>query len=361
MFEDVMNRSVLIALGILLAIGLYLLSGLIGASPDETVAPAAATESRLMTVRVRTLVAEDVPREVVLVGKSAPSRAVDLRAEVEGRVEEILDGRGRFVKAGEVIVRLEKRDLPERLQQAMVVEAQSRLEFASGKRLFEQGLRSEAELAGLEAALRGAEQRVRALEIELQKTQVVAPFDGFLEDRPVEIGDFARVGDRVARVIELDPLIITAEATEFQREFLEPGEIGHARLASGRELDGVLRYVASEADPARRTFTVELQLPNAGGVLGAGLSAEIVVETERVAAYRISPALVSIADDGTFGIKVVDPDDRVRFYVADLVKTAPEHIWVTGLPEEIRLITFGQGFVKEGDRVRVQADEGGWN
>lgn len=356
-----MNRSILIALGILLAIVLYFLSGLIGAAPDEGAVQPAARESRLMTVRVRPLVAEEVPREVVLVGKSAPSRAVDLRAEVEGRVEEILDGRGRFVKAGERIIRLEARDLPERLQQARAVEAQSRLEFASGRRLFEQGLRSEAELAGLEATLRGAEQRLRALELDMEKTRIGAPFDGFLEERPVEIGDFARVGDRVARVIQLDPLVITAEATEFQREFLKVGEIGHARLASGPELDGVIRYVASEADAARRTFTVELEVPNPGGELGAGLSAEIAVETERVSAYRISPALVSIADDGTFGIKVVDPDDRVRFYVADLVKTSPEYIWVTGLPAEIRLITFGQGFVKEGDRVRVQPDEGGWN
>lgn len=356
-----MNRSVLIALGIFVAIGLYLLSGLIGSSSDEAVAPAAAGESPLMTVRARTLVAEEIPREVVLVGKTAPSRAVDVRAEVEGRVEEILDGRGRLVEAGEILVRLEKRDLPERLKQAMAVEAQSRLEFASGKRLFEQGLRSEAELAGLEAALRGAQQRVRALEIDLEKTQIAAPFDGILEERQVESGDFVRIGDRVARVIELKPLVVTAEATEFQREFLKVGEVGHARLASGSEVDGVLRYVGSEADPARRTFTVELEVPNPGGELGAGLSAEIAVETERVAAYRISPALVSIADDGTFGIKVVDADDRVRFYVADLVKTAPEHIWVTGLPGEIRLITFGQGFVKEGDRVRVQPDEGGWN
>ncbi|MEY3000164.1 MAG: hypothetical protein RL648_378 [Verrucomicrobiota bacterium] len=356
-----MNRSVVIALGILLAIGLYLLSGLIGADAPPEEVPVDAPGARSMTVRVKQLEAEEVPREVVLVGKSAPSRVVDLRAEVEGRVEAVPGERGRFVKEGDDLVRIETRDLPERLKQAKAVEVQSRLEFASAERLHEQGLRSEADLAGMEAALRGAEQRVKALEIELQKTRVKAPFDGFLQERDAEVGDLARIGERLARVIDLDPLIITAEATEFQRDYLKVGEIGHARLASGRELDGVLRYVASEADAARRTFTVELEVPNPDGELGAGFSAEIAVETERVWSYRISPALVSIADDGTFGIKVVDEADRVRFYVADLVKTSPEYIWVTGLPTRIRLITFGQGFVKEGDMVNVQLDESDWN
>lgn len=358
----IMNRSRLIALGIIVAIGLYLLSGLIGRDTSEPdLSNSAAVEETLMSVRVKNLEAEELAREIVLFGKTAPSRFVDIRAEVEGRIEFVLDGRGRFVEAGELIARVEERDRPERLRQALANKRQAGLEHQSAKRLHAQGMLSDAELAQRESALRAAEQMVKALEIDLNKLEIVAPFDGYLEERLVETGDFIRLGDRIGRIIDLEPLIVTAEATEFQRNYLKRGEVGHARLSSGETLDGVLRYVGSEADINQRTFTVELELPNQGSEVPAGFSSEIVVETERVQAYRISPALVSISDEGTFGIKVVDEEDRVQFYEADIVKTSPEYIWITGLPEHIRLITFGQGFVKSGDRVQVQLDTGDWN
>lgn len=356
-----MKRSVLIAFGILVAIGLYLLSGLIFGKETREEATAEESGPRLMTVRIRELAAEDIPREIVLVGKSEASRSVDLRGEIEGRVTKVILERGRFVKAGDLVAQIELRDRPERLSQAKAVLAQVRLEHESAKRLFKTGLRSEVELARSEAVLRGAEQVVRGLEIELEKTRIIAPFDGFLEERDVEEGDFVRVGERIARVLDLDPLLVVAEATEFQRPHLKVGEVGHARFATGEALDGTLRYVGSEADSGQRTFTVELEVANPDGAISAGYTAELAVETERVAAYRISPALISISDNGTFGIKVVDEDNIVRFYEADLVKASPDYIWVTGLPDRVRLITFGQGFVKEGDLVEVDVAPDGWD
>jgi multidrug efflux system membrane fusion protein len=61
--------------------------------------------------------------------------------------------------------------------------------------------------------------------------------------------------------------------------------------------------------------------------------------------------LLSLADDGTVGVKVVDNDERVKFYPVELAGSTPEGMQVTGLPDDIRLITVGQGFVTEGQRV----------
>jgi membrane fusion protein, multidrug efflux system len=356
-----MNRSVLIAIGIFLVLCLYMLTGLFscrqsGADPSAGV----VNGKPVMTVKVRELEAREVVREVVLSGKTIASRRVELRAETAGRVVGVADRRGRVVKAGEVVVEIELNDRPDRLAQARAALEQAQLEHEAGQRLEQQGLRPAFEVAAALARLRGAEQQVRAIEVDIRNTRLTAPFDGILQDRMVEVGDYLGIGDPAARLIELDPLVVTGEATEFQIAFLHIGELAHARLMDGRELEGRLRYVAGEADPLTRTFPVELEVANPGNAIQAGLTARIAVETERVPAYRISPALISIADDGRFGVKTVDPQQVVRFYEADIVKTEPDAIWLAGLPEKILLITVGQGFTQEGDRVNTELESAQW-
>ena len=161
-------------------------------------------------------------------------------------------------------------------------------------------------------------------------------------------------GDPVARIIDLDPLVVSGEATEMQIKNLVIGETGHASLSNGQVLDGRIRYVAGEADLASRTFTIELEVDNPGLEIRAGMTARMEVETERVLAYNISPALVSFLDDGSFGVKIVDENNTVVFVEGDIVASDPDALWLGSLPEKIRLITSGQGFVRDGDKVEVE-------
>ncbi len=356
-----MNRSVLIALGIFGALCLYLLTGLVGCGKRAAAKPEGEALGRpLMTVRVREMTAEEVAREVVMAGKTRPSRSVDLKAETAGKIIAVADLRGRPIRAGELIAAIELNDREQRLAQAEAALEQARLEHESVVRLQEQGLRSPAQVAEALARLRGAEQFLRAIEVDIRNTRLVAPFDGVLQHRWVEVGDFVGVGDPVARILDLDPLVIEGQATEFQVAYLLPGESGRAELSDGRTVAGIIRYVAAEADPRTRTFTVELEVPNPGGAIAAGLTAQLAVATEHVPAHRVSPALISIADDGRFGLKIVDESDQVRFIEADVVKADPANLWLGGLPRSMRLITLGQGFVQPGERVIAVPEQGGW-
>jgi multidrug efflux system membrane fusion protein len=285
---------------------------------------------------------------------------VDLKAETAGQVEFVADRRGKPVNEGDLIARVKEDDRRERLEQAKATLHQAALEHEAALRLQGQGLRSESQIAEALSRLRGAEQMVSAMELDLENTRISAPFDALLQERHVEVGDYLGIGDPVARVIDLDPLIVSGQATEFEIEYLEIGEVGHALLADGHAVDGFLRYVAREANPQSRTFLIELEVPNPDLEIPAGITGQIAVETERVAAYRISPALISISDDGEFGVKIVDDDNRVRFYTADIVKSEPDALWLTGLPESIRLITVGQGFTQPGDEVKPEQESTAW-
>ena len=188
---------------------------------------------------------------------------------------------------------------------------------------------------------------------------LVAPFDGVLHTRPVEIGDFVAEGKEVARIIELDPILVTGDVTQRELDHLEVGAPGGAKLITGKELEGIVRYVASEADEATRTFRVELEVDNADRSVVSGTTAQMRIPAETVSAHYISPALLSLNRRDQIGVKGVDDGGMVVFHTVDIVRTGVDGVWVTGLPDRVRVITVGQGFVHEGDRVEARADDQG--
>ena len=207
-------------------------------------------------------------------------------------------------------------------------------------------------MALAEANFAAAEALVRRAELALEHTEIRAPFSSILDRRHVEIGDFLDIGDPVARVLDRDPYLVVGDVTETEVGRLETGMIGKVRLADGERGEGKLRYIASQADEQTRTFEVELEVPNPDGRLTAGVSAEIRLLLERAPAHQVSPSVLALADDGTLGVKAVDDQDEVVFLPVDIAKADQNNVWLTGLPENVRLIVVGQGFVTDGQKVR---------
>jgi multidrug efflux system membrane fusion protein len=172
----------------------------------------------------------------------------------------------------------------------------------------------------------------------------------------VEIGDYVGIGDRIAQLVDADPLIIVGNVNERDIGTLAVGSTGMARILNGPEIAGRVRYLSPVADESTRSFRVELEIPNPDRSLRVGISAEIVIGAEEISAHLLSPALLTLADDGTVGVKTVDRSDRVRFLPVELAGSADGGVLVTGLPAEVRIITVGQGFVIDGQTV-IPAEE----
>lgn len=355
-----------IAAGLVAALTGWLLSGQLGAgnrppqTQESTRAEAAARP--LPTVRIRAVAAEPVTREIVINGKTAPARTVELRAETNGRVIGLGAARGAAVEAGALLVRLDPRERRAMVDRAEANLAMRQIEHDAARRLGAKGFQAETKVAEAKANLEAAQAELERARLELAHTEIKAPFKGILEERPVEIGDYVDSGDAVATVIEQDPFLVVGEVAETEIAGLRPGMAGRARLITGETVEGKLRFVGSRADPATRTIRVELEVPNPDGRFVAGVSAELRIAYAEVAAHRLSPALLTLNDEGALGVKSVDADDRVVFHPASVVRAGADAVWLAGLPEPLRLITVGQGFVRAGDRVRpvpeAAVDEG---
>jgi multidrug efflux system membrane fusion protein len=323
--------------------------------PSATIAAAPAeTEPPRMTVRVVESAARPIAPELVVNGRTEPVRSVQLKAETSGRVAETPVAEGAMAEAGALIAKLDLRDRESRVSEMQAAVAQRELEYEAARKLGAKQFQSETRVAEARAQLEAARAALHRAELDLEHVTIEAPFKGVVEHRMVEAGDYVEPGDPVAEVIEQDPFLVVGDAPETIVGRFQVGEPGVAFLADGQTMAGHIRYVATRADAETRTFRVELEVPNAGGRLPAGMSARIVVREPEISAHRVSAAILVLADDGEIGIKAVDPDGTVRFYPASIAKAETDAVWLAGLPERLQVITTGQGFVAAGERVDVE-------
>jgi multidrug efflux system membrane fusion protein len=354
-------RSWLYSAGIAILIAVWLLSGqfndgdIPADGPDATATSSgAAAHGR---VRVRTLLAEDVTRTIVVNGKTAPARIAELSAETDGRVVAIGAERGANVTRGTIIVRLDERDRSARLAEARATLKQREVEYEARLKLKSSSYVSEAQLQDGLARLEAARAELTRAELDLEYRLVRAPFDGAIQARSVEVGDFLKVGDPIATFVDNRSIIVAASVSEFDAGFVQLGETATAKLATGEQVQGTIRYVAPVADEATRTFAVELEVDNRDGNLRAGGTAELIIPAESLKAHRVSPSLLTLDDAGNVGIKIINDADLVEFVVADIALSTSDGVWLAGLPESVTVITVGQGFVTAGAQVEATPED----
>jgi multidrug efflux system membrane fusion protein len=314
---------------------------------------AASSTGGPVSVQVETLIAEPVARVVSVYGRTAPARQVEIAAETEGRVEIINAQRGLRLNKGQPILTLDLRDRQARVKQSEASVREHETAYRAQSSLQSDGYVSETQIAETLARLENARAELLRARIDLQNRIVRAPFNGVLQNREVEIGDFVRSGDPVATFVDNLNLIVTGTLAEREVANIKVGETATAKLVTGQEVQGRIRYLSTVADRSTRTFAVEMEIDNAAGELPAGVTAEMLLESGEVMAYQLSPAMLTLNSEGDIGVMTVDANQRARFTPVVIEKSGTDGVWVSGLGDTARVITVGQGFVRSGQAVEI--------
>ena len=350
------SQSVKLA-GIIVAVAIlyFMVRGMF--SEAETTAETVAEPERF-TVIAQTIAPQEWRDVIAVRGRTEAERQVVVRAETAGAVAETPTALGAAVKTGDVLCRIGVDARRAQLAEARAALAQADLDFNAARRLNEEGFRAETGVAAARAARDQAAAQVERARLELQKTEIVAPFDGVFDNRAAETGDFLSVGDPCGTVIQPTPFLITGAVSERDIGKISKGDRGVATLATGETVEGVIRFVAAAADPATRTFNVELEVPNEDGRLRDGVTAEFRIFAEKRNAHRAPRSALVLNDAGEIGVRTLTQDNIVRFDKVNLIGEEENGVWIDGLDGVVRLITQGQSFVSAGQEVDVSPGEG---
>jgi len=359
-----MKKSYLIALAMVVLAVVWMLSGVFSDAPEtphHTAGEAKqvqageekAREARA-NVRVRVFQAQLFSPYTEINGRTIPSRSVALRAEVDGRVTKLLADKGDLLSAGKPVVELDKRDRRERVAEAEEMLKQANVEFEAAQSLQSEGFNSRIRLAEKSTARESARAALKQAKTDLANTVIRAPYDGVMATKDVNVGDYLRAGDQVADFVDLDPVKVSGFLSENDVVDVKLGDMAEVTLSDGQNLSGAITFLAPEANDQTRTFAVEISIPNPDNKIVAGLTAAIKVPRTARAAYRVSPATLTINTAGQVGVKIVDDQGYVRFAPVAILADQSDAVWIGGLPDSIRLITVGQDFIAEGQRVQLK-------
>ncbi|WP_300528887.1 efflux RND transporter periplasmic adaptor subunit [Maricaulis sp.] len=354
-----MNKSYLTALIIFAAIVLLFAAGTLMGGGNASTRTAVEETAPLFQVVTRRVEAQPRPAILALRGRTEAFREVVVRAETGGRVVETPALEGGMIAAGDVMCRLDVDARAAALDQAEADLRARQLEYDAAVELSARGHRSANQVAALEAARDAARAQLQAAREEIANIELKAPFDGIFDGRIAEIGDYLRPGDPCGTVVQLDPILIVAEVAERDVSALTAGMAGRAELVTGDIVDGQVRFVERRADPATRTFRVELEAPNPEGRYRSGVTADIAIPLAAAAAHRVPTSVLTLNASGDLGVRIVTGGDTVRFLPVELLSDDGEEVWVSGLPAISEVIVLGQEFVSDGTIVEVAPEEAG--
>ena len=341
----------------LLGLGLVAWMGsgfVLPAPPEETAEPVQPVEA--VAVAVRDSRAEEVTRIFSAEGQAQPDRRAILRAETSGEVEELAADKGAYLDRGAVIARLDTREQEARVAQAREEVARARREFENAQNLLDRGVATTDRVAAARATLASAEAQLTQAEEAADAVVIRAPFTGRLDALDLELGAFVSAGAEVGTMLDTDPLRVVIQIPQQSLARIEEGQEARVRFITGEERSGTVTYVSKDAASETRTFRAEITVPNPEGAIASGLSVQVEIPTGEMSAHFISPAILSLDTDGRLGVKTVDDESRVVFHEVTLERAQTDGIWVSGLPERVRVITIGQGFVSDGETVRPSAE-----
>ena len=314
--------------------------------PKETV-----VEDKLFRVEVQRFVAKERREVLTLKGRTESHKTLEILVRTRGIVEGSPRREGERVTAGDVLCRLDISDRKARLAQSKAELASAERDFEAAQKLAKRKFVSEAKLATERARLDAARAVVEQIELDIGWTNVQAPINGTIAERPAEEGKYLKVGETCAVLKVLNPIRAIAQVSERLVSAVHVGAPASIELVNGQRLEGTVRFIAPQADIATRTFRIEVEAPNPERRVRSGITANVELELPPVPAHLLPSSLISLNDSGVIGVHSVLPDNSVKFVPIKLLSLSRSGTWVGGLPKEITLITVGQHYVLDGQII----------
>ncbi len=321
-------------------------------------------ESEIAAVR-RGVIEESTP----ITGDLRPIETVEVRARIEGDIVNVLAREGQRVTEGQLLARFEssEQESAQRSAEARVASARAELSTAEwnlqqSEELFKAGAVAERDLRASQNAVAAAKAQVAAAESELRSTtsgavdtRVLAPITGTIATRTVEGGEHVSRGATLFTVVRSDVLELAAAVQERRATGLIPGQPVRF-TANGRDFEGRVARVSPTVDPASRSITVYVQVPNTGGQLKGGSFA-----TGRVVGRTVSDALLvptsalRQSENGTPFVYRLEGTvlGQVDVRLGIIDESAGVAEVLSGLEEGDRIIVGNVGTLGRGMRVQV--------
>ena len=293
--------------------------------PDKT---AAVAEDKPISASTRKVELRPMPRYVTLTGSLVPDSSSAVAADVTGKVLSVLVDRGSVVKAGAVLVVLDKRTATIRSREAAanVELARSQVELARQEcaradGLLESGALGKAEYDRIKtqcqtsaSSLDAARARSEAALQSLGDAVIKAPFAGIVSERLVNPGEYVESRTQIVRLVASDPLRLQLNVPEALLGNVTPGAAVELQVSAypNEWFSGTLRYFSAALRERSRDLLVEAVVSNPEQKLRPGMFALARLPLPKGEAPVVPQDSVRVDGEENPNGLHDDPDDSIR-------------------------------------------------
>jgi RND family efflux transporter MFP subunit len=293
----------------------------------------------------------------------------------DGRIRDLAEGDR--VSRGTVLVRMRSSEYEDKVRQASsqaaaaeAVAVKAKLDFDRANHLYESQSLTKPDFDSARAQYDSSQEELKSAlaltseaQIALRDTSLIAPFDGDIVKKSVELGAFVGPGVPAFAMAKTDLVKIVVGVPDTLVRSVRIGQLVDVGIDAfpTRSFHARISRISSAADAVTRNFEVEVAIPNKDHLLRVGMMGSLQLANadggSHASALQVPLAAVVQANDGKYGVFVVSESSAgeiARLHSVDIgAVNGTEISVVNGLQAGDRIITTGANLLKDGQRVEV--------
>jgi RND family efflux transporter MFP subunit len=248
-------------------------------------------------------------------GQAEPLRQIPITAEASGRIVSLAYRESDVVTAGSLVMALDTIDFAFALQQAKIALQQAQAQYQEATLtddlIPDKAVRAARDTAArIRSGLEAAKIRLQQAQMDYARAQTRAPFNGRAADVKVALGQKVGAGTEIMKLIEMDPIRVTAQVLEGDVGLLARGRKARVTFAAypGQTFIGTVETINPMVDQGTRTARVSILVPNSKGQILPGMYARAKIEARKFADRIIVPRAAVLTRSNGEMLFVYNPD-----------------------------------------------------
>jgi membrane fusion protein, multidrug efflux system len=383
-----MRRRTLLVLIILGGVGVGTLT--LSARREPASLPKETSGPVPIPVEVTTARKGEISETIDVVGSLSPKRVAAVHSEYPGIIEQVMVLDWVEVKEGDVLAKLDTREVEARVarcaadmesSRADILKNEAFLHHASREyervttlndahvvteRSHDEAVRARdmaiAELTGCRAKLQMTEQNLKEARLQLEKSEIRSPIDGIVSARNAQVGervDGSGSGKPLFEIVDnkLLDLILSVPSTSLAKVHVDQAVNFTTDVYPGKVFSAQIKFINPRADSVTRAVSILAEVQNETGELKDGLFVKGKIETSRRSDILLLPQVSVLSEQVQAPVRYVFvvAGEKVRRQPVETGASVGDSVEIVkGLEGHEQVVTRGAFLLRDGDRVIVE-------
>lgn len=313
-----------------------------------------------VNVTIMTVPSEDIADTFELPAVVEPNRVVTVSAEFEGRIERIPCKEGSEISTGDLLIELNSDLIRPAVEMAKAQVRRDEIEYDRMKKLVADDATSRRDLDDATTRLAISKAQLDEVKSRLERTSILAPLGGVLNDLPVEEGEYVSIGEPVAEIVEAKVVKVVTQVPERDIVFFDVGRKAEVLVRTRDEeicLEGNITFISEVADPQTRSTRMEITVANEKKLIRSGQIVTVKLMRRMLKNAVMIPLLaVNPMEEGNAVYVVNSSEAKRREVELGIIKGDRVQI-KSGIKPGDKLIIAGHRLVAPGQKVNISENK----